>query len=150
MGVAGSYLERNYLLMSSQIDNQKTTGKRLRAWRKSVPLKLMELSRLIKVSQGSLSDLENDKSLPSATTLSNLSLYTDLNIYWLLNGQGSVTRQLNPGADKSVEQSRLYEDFMFMMQDRKLKTVVELTIKIYREGDTKKKSQMQGFLSALS
>ena len=50
--------------MSKQIENQKTTGKRLRAWRKTVPLKLMHLSRLIKVSQGSLSDLENDKSLP--------------------------------------------------------------------------------------
>ncbi len=56
----------------------------------------MELSRLIKVSQGSLSDLENDKSLPSATTLVNLSIYTDLNIYWLLNGEGPVNRKLVP------------------------------------------------------
>lgn len=136
--------------MSSQTENHKTTGKRLRAWRKSVPLKLMELSRLIKVSQGSLSDLENDKSMPSATTLSNLSIYTDLNIYWLLNGRGSVTRELSSEIDKSSEKSDLYEDFMFMMQDRKLKAVVEQLIKIYRDGDAKKKAQIQGFLSALS
>jgi len=38
----------------------------------------MQLSVKIKVLQGSLSDLENDKSLPSATTLANLSIYTDL------------------------------------------------------------------------
>jgi transcriptional regulator with XRE-family HTH domain len=59
--------------------NHKTTGTRLRAWRKSVPLKLMQLSALIKVSQGSLSDLENDKSMPSVTTLANLATHTDLN-----------------------------------------------------------------------
>ena len=52
--------------------------------------------------------------------------------------------------EKSTEQSRLYEDFMFMMQDRKLKGVVEKVIVVYREGDIKKKAQMQGFLSALS
>ena len=105
---------------------------------------------MIKVSQGSLSDLENDKSLPSATTLSNLSIYTDLNIYWLLNGRGPVIREQVPGADKSAEQTRLYEDFMYMMQDRKLKGVVEVVINVYKEGDAKKKAQMHGFLSALS
>lgn len=52
--------------------------------------------------------------------------------------------------EKSTEQSHLYEDFMFMMQDRKLKGVVEQVINIYRDGDTKKKAQFQGFLSALS
>lgn len=94
--------------------------------------------------------MENDKPLPSATTLSNLSIYTDLNIYWLLNGRGPVIRELVPETDKDTEQTRLYEDFMYMMQDKKLKSVVEMVINIYREGDTKKKAQIQGFLSALS
>ncbi|MBT5551513.1 MAG: helix-turn-helix transcriptional regulator [Nitrospina sp.] len=137
-------------MMTSQTEKQKTTGKRLRAWRKSVPLKLMQLSRLIKVSQGSLSDLENDKSLPSATTLANLSIYTDLNILWLLTGKGPVNRKLAPELEKSTEQSRLYEDFMFMMQDRHLKGIVEQVITLYRQDDGKKKAQIQGFLSALS
>ena len=137
-------------MMTIQTDKQKTTGKRLRAWRKSVPLKLMQLSRLIKVSQGSLSDLENDKSLPSATTLANLSIYTDLNILWLLTGKGPVNRKLAPELEKSTEQSRLYEDFMFMMQDRHLKGIVEQVITLYRQDDGKKKAQIQGFLSALS
>jgi transcriptional regulator with XRE-family HTH domain len=138
-----------FSMSSSQIENQKTTGKRLRAWRKSVPLKLMQLSGLIKVSQGSLSDLENDKSMPSATTLANLSLYTDLNIYWLLLGNGPVSRKLAPDIGVSTEQSRLYEDFVFMMQERKLKSLVEKVINIYRKGDVKKKNQIEGFLSAL-
>jgi len=37
-----------------------------------------------------------------------------------------------------------------MMQDKKLKGVVEKVITIYRDGDAKKKAQIQGFLSALS
>jgi len=130
-------------------ENEKTAGQRLRAWRKSVPLKLMQLSAKIKVSQGSLSDLENDKSLPSATTLANLSIYTDLNIYWLLTGKGPVLKGPDPEFEKTTETSRLYEDFMFLMQDRKLKGVAEKLIQIYREGDAGKKAQIAGFLSAL-
>ena len=78
----------------------------------------MELSRLIKISKGTLSVLENDKSLPLATKLSNLYIYTHLNIHWLLNGRGTVIRELVPEKDKSSEQTRLYENFMYVMQDR--------------------------------
>ena len=78
----------------------------------------MELSRFINVSQGSLSDLENDKCLLLATNLSNLYIYTHLNIHWLLNGRGTVIRELVPEKDKSSEQTRLYENFMYVMQDR--------------------------------
>lgn len=136
--------------MNKQVESNKTTGKRLKAWRKSVPLKLMQLSALIKVSQGSLSDLENDKSLPSATTLANLSTYTDLNIYWLLTGKGPVSRKLAPEMEKSTEQSRLYEDYMFLMQDKKLREAVDKVVAVYKSGDSKKKAQVQGFLSGLS
>jgi len=78
----------------------------------------MELSRLIKISKGTLSVLENDKSLPLATSLSNLYIYTHLNIHWLLNGRGTVIRELVPEKDKCSEHTRLYENFMYVMQDR--------------------------------
>ncbi len=135
--------------MVKQAENLKTTGQRLRAWRKSVPLKLMELSGKIQVSQGSLSDLENDKSLPSATTLANLSIHTDLNIYWLLTGKGPVNKSKDPEMERTTETSRLYEDFLYMMQDRKLKGMVDKLVQIYREGDVSKRAQITGFLSAL-
>lgn len=41
-------------------------GGRLRKWRKTLPLKSYQLAQLIGISQGSLSDIENNKSLPSA------------------------------------------------------------------------------------
>ena len=78
----------------------------------------MELSRLIKISKGTLSVLENDKYLHLATKLSNLYIYMHLNIHWLLNGRGTVIRELVPEKDKSSEQTRLYENFMYVMQDR--------------------------------
>lgn len=87
--------------------------------------------------------------MPSATTLANLSIHTDLNIYWLLTGKGPILKGPDPEMERTTETSSLYEDFIFMMQDRKLKGVVEKLIQIYREGDASKKAQIAGFLSAM-
>lgn len=65
----------------------KEVGTRLRQWRKEVPLKSFELAQIIRVSQGSLSEIENNKSLPSSDTLTALHIYTDCNILWLLVGE---------------------------------------------------------------
>jgi len=64
-------------------------GSRLRLWRKNLnpPLKAFELAKLIKVSQGSLSDVENGKSNPSALTILKLIENTDISIYWLMTGK---------------------------------------------------------------
>jgi len=71
--------------------NRKTkilgAGPRLRMWRKVNGIKLLPLGRLIKVSQGSLSDIENNKSNPSAVTITNLAIHTDINIFWMLTGK---------------------------------------------------------------
>ena len=67
--------------------NPATVGGRLKYWRKVSRLRLVDVAALIHVSQGSLSDLENDKSLPSAATLTGLCQKTDMNLYWLLTGE---------------------------------------------------------------
>ncbi len=67
-------------------------GERLREWRKKSKMKLLELAEVIQISQGSLSDLENNKSLPSANTLASLHTQTDLNIVWLLTETGKMRR----------------------------------------------------------
>lgn len=64
----------------------KNVGTRIRAWRKSVPLKSFELAAILGLSQGSLSDIENNKSLPSADTIVAFHLNTDLNIIYMLTG----------------------------------------------------------------
>jgi len=70
----------------------KTIGQRLKAWRKESGLTLVQLSKKISVSQGSLSDQENGISLPSSTTLQKMCLRTDINVHWLLTGQGRMKR----------------------------------------------------------
>lgn len=61
-------------------------GERLKLFRKTrYKMTLAELSSKIAVSQGSLSDLENGNSLPSATTLRGL-YYAGCDINWLLTG----------------------------------------------------------------
>ena len=70
----------------------KYLGSRLRQWRKGLPLKSFQLAKLIRISQGSLSDIENNKSLPSADTIAKLYQHTDLNIIWLLTGRGPVNK----------------------------------------------------------
>ncbi len=70
----------------------RNLGSRLLQWRKALPLKSFELAKLIRISQGSLSDIENNKSLPSADTIAKLYQHTDLNIIWLLTGRGPIKK----------------------------------------------------------
>ncbi|MCH7622943.1 MAG: diguanylate cyclase, partial [Nitrospinae bacterium] len=55
-------------------------------------MKSYELAKLITISQGSLSDIENNKSLPSADTISKIYLSTNINIVWLLTGRGAMKK----------------------------------------------------------
>jgi transcriptional regulator with XRE-family HTH domain len=119
-----------------------TVGKRLKSWRKHSMLKLVELSKKIRVSQGSLSDLENDKSLPSATTLANLCMFSDINIYWVLTGRGPMIRQ-EPEHGGDVNLPGEYAD---LMQDRMLKELIEKVVRVYRRGDAGKRAHLEGFL----
>jgi transcriptional regulator with XRE-family HTH domain len=119
-----------------------TVGKRLKSWRKHSMLKLIELSKKIRVSQGSLSDLENDKSLPSATTLANLCMFSDINIYWVLTGRGPMIRQ-EPEHGGDINFPSEYND---LMQDRMLKELIEKVVRVYRRGDAGKRAHLEGFL----
>ena len=126
--------------------NLKTVGWRLKAWRKGEGFILMRLSRLIKVSQGSLSDVENENTLPSAKTLTGLALNTNLNVYWLLTGKGEMYQESS--SMETTNQSKLYEDFLLLMQDKKLKQVVEKVIAMYKK-DKKTKILLDGFIAGV-
>jgi len=64
----------------------KFVGSRIRAWRKAAPMKSFELAELLIISQGSLSDIENNKSLPSADTIASFHVRTDIDVLWMLTG----------------------------------------------------------------
>lgn len=118
-------------------------GDRLRRWRKSIPMKSFELAKLIQISQGSLSDIENNKSLPSADTLAKLYLKTDINIIWLLVGVGPMARK---SPEQGGGEALVYEDTAEYGQDAKLKELIERLIRIYHRGDPVKRAHILGFL----
>lgn len=124
----------------------KNLGTRLRQWRKTLPLKSFELAKLIKISQGSLSDIENNKSLPSADTIAKLYLHSDLNIIWLLLGKGPMTRDRSAASDLD-DGALVQEAAQDYGEDRKLREVIEKAVRIYRRANQEKRAHLIGFLN---
>ena len=122
--------------------NLASIGGRMKSWRKSLSLRLTDVSKMIDVSQGSLSDLENDNCMPSATTLTNLCLYTDVDIYWLLTG-----KELDQdGSDENTGAfSKKYS--ALIAHDPELKENIDKLIRVYRYGDPAAKAHLSGFLT---
>lgn len=73
-----------------QADN---LGGRLRSFRRMEKLTGVQLSKIIGISQGSLSDIETNKTTPSTKTLEGLIRNTDINIEWLITGEGAIKRK---------------------------------------------------------
>jgi transcriptional regulator with XRE-family HTH domain len=122
-----------------------TVGGRLKYWRKVSRLRLVDVAALIQVSQGSLSDLENDKSLPSATTLTGLCQKTDMNLYWLLTGEGSlVSKEERPQAETSA-----VSGLMTWMQDKDFRKTVMKLLNIFEKGSSAQKAQIRGFIAGV-
>ncbi len=127
----------------------KLLGTRLRGWRKTLPLKSYQLAKLIHISQGSLSDIENNKSLPSADTIAKLYQYTRLNIIWLLTNKGPMNRserEIAPGLGEGGE-GIVLEDMDSYGDDPKLNDLIEKLIRIYNKGNAEKKAHVVGFLN---
>ena len=121
----------------------KFLGSRLRQWRKTLPLKSFELAKLIRISQGSLSDIENNKSLPSADTIAKLYQHTDLNIIWLLTGKGPINKtQHAPGG----EEPGVNEAMETYGEDPALNELIQKLVRTYYRGDAEKKAHLVGFL----
>jgi len=124
-------------------------GDRLRLWRKSVPMKSYELAKLIHISQGSLSDIENNKSLPSADTLTKVYQSTNINIIWLLTGKGPMGKG-SIAKEKTMTPVAREESHVYGKEgvriDQGLQESIEKLVRIYQQGDPEKKAHLLGFL----
>ncbi len=119
------------MLKKSKNAESEFPGERLRKWRKSLPLKSYELAKTIRISPASLSDIENGNSLPSANTLTKLFLNTNVNIIWVLTGQGSMTRKDNPpGQARKPDVSQ--EKDRGSRENEELLDLIEAFVRIYR------------------
>jgi transcriptional regulator with XRE-family HTH domain len=82
-------------------------GKRIRDYREGKGLKVAAFASIIGISQGSLSDIENGKTKPSADTLSRIVRNTDIDPGWLLTGElidraAETQSQYTPISDQHI------------------------------------------------
>ncbi|MBN2060737.1 MAG: helix-turn-helix transcriptional regulator [Deltaproteobacteria bacterium] len=68
--------------------NENTFGGRLRLFREMEGYKLADFANLLDISHGSLSEIENNKRQLSSRPMGMLVQKTNINIYWLFNGEG--------------------------------------------------------------
>ncbi len=95
-------------------------GKRIKEWRKSKNLKLREVIEIFKkgghkISQGSLSDIENGNSDPSAKTIRGFYVCTDINMGWMLTGETEPGKRNTPmvkNATKIIVVSKHYKEIL--------------------------------------
>ncbi|MDK2917779.1 MAG: hypothetical protein PWQ37_512 [Candidatus Petromonas sp.] len=126
----------------------ESIGKRIRFARKKQNLTLTDINKLTGLSTGNLSELENDKFMPSANALIALKKILNVSIDWILTGEGPMKRDLleNNSIDKNKE------DCEFVIKDRKciaysLSAEEQKLLEDYRKLDEEKRRDIQGFIS---
>lgn len=83
-------------------------GQRLKEYRKIKGIRtITRFSEIVGISQGSLSDIENEKTFPSADTMQKIARNTDVNLHWLLTGEGSIIKAITGKEEKFI--STLHE-----------------------------------------
>ncbi|MEC7641506.1 MAG: helix-turn-helix domain-containing protein [Nitrospinota bacterium] len=135
-------------MLEKKIGITKFLGTRLREWRKASGYKIKQLADIISISQGSLSDLENNKSLPSAETIAKLHRHTDINIFWLMLQKGSMRREPTLSLENNpavYEEMEPYQTEAGPI-DQNLKELLEMVTRVYRHGGSDKVAHLKGFL----
>ncbi len=87
-------------------------GDRIANFRKAKKLTQVIFSKEISISQGSLSDIEKNKTEPSFITIQNIiNRYTDINIEWLLTGKGDMFITKTVKNEEPVNTEETQEEF---------------------------------------
>lgn len=113
-----------------------TIGKRIRYARKSKNLTLTDIKKITGLSTGNLSELENDKFLPSANALIQFRRIYDVSIDWILTGEESLS---NEDAKVINEMKEKYLCNEYNEDEKEL-------IKLYRKLDSTNKQNLWGYL----
>lgn len=100
-------------------------GQRIREIRTQRSMKTAVFAKLIGISQGSLSDIENGKTNPRASTLQNLVTVLDVDPLWLLLGEGreTIENRLSIKSPIARELARMADDLPLDTQQELLRMV---------------------------
>jgi hypothetical protein len=106
-------------------------------------LKPYQLSKLIRISQGSLSDIENCKSFPYSGYKCQIVSTHRPEYHWLLTGKGPIWKtQHAHGEEPSVSS----EELEAHGEDSNLTELIQRLIRTYYRSDAEKKAYLIGFL----
>jgi transcriptional regulator with XRE-family HTH domain len=87
-------------------------------------MKIVDFAKQIGISQGSLSDIENEKTKPSAETLSSIVRNTDIDATWLLTGGRTTSAPARAAPDPVSEKVLL---MLEAMSEEKKREVLKYT-----------------------
>lgn len=104
-----------------------TIGQRIRERRKEKKLTLKDIFEQENIKTGNLSELENDKYLPSVQTLIALGRVLDCSIDWILTGE-----EHHSGQDKSLNIETLKSEQGLMCDGSPLVDVEADLVAMYR------------------
>jgi len=131
-----------------------TIGQRIKEFRSKKGYKVRELADIIGISQGTLSDIENEKTRPSADTLAAFVRNTDINPSWLLTGESPL--ELPAEGPVPLEHAGVREagleyifDIIKSHNSKILNNMIEQLARIMEEGDYRKLSSVQSLLAVL-
>ncbi|MDK2799322.1 MAG: hypothetical protein PWQ70_941 [Clostridiales bacterium] len=128
-------------------DFLNSIGERIRFARKKKNLTLTDIKHLTGLSTGNLSELENDKFMPSANALIALRKTLDVSIDWILTGEEFTKNCLSEKeADANNQKNPNYviketESATYLLNEDE----TEL-INGYRKLDKEKRRDIQGFI----
>ncbi len=105
-------------------------GERIRKYRKIKNLTVKQLADIIGISQGSLSDIENNKTTPSSKTFDALFRNTDINPLWLFLGKEPIIRPQN--YEEYLFNSDSKSEIKFTSVDLKDQKIIELEKEVAR------------------
>ncbi len=132
--------------MGKKIGVSKFLGDRFREWRKDSSLTLKDLEKIIGITPGPLSELENNKSLPSIDTLAKIYRYTDINIFWLILNEGPMRRTAKYQESHNAEGALPNILSGDLDGNANFTEMMEIMKRIYENGDPEKIAKLKGFL----
>lgn len=116
-----------------------TIGKRIRHARKASNLTLIDIKNITGISTGNLSELENDKFLPSANALIHFKNIFNVSIDWILTGEESQI-STNNQVFKEIKEAYILNQYT---EDEK-QLITE-----YRKLDNESKRNLKGYLAVV-
>jgi len=136
-------LSRKFLQIISDIreyfggDIMNTIGQRIRYARKMNKLSLTDVKEITGLSTGNLSELENDKFMPSANALISFKKVFNVSIDWILTGEPPMT----PSSGENIK--KIPERFNLNDEEKEL-------IEAYRSLDEERRRDIQGFIHVVT